>query len=105
MMQFTLSHEDIRSALAEHIRKKGVIGPIEFTIKTSRKGNRRSTAFVTVTDTPQQLSINLTNQPDDSVKAHINKILSENMEEETEEEDLVEEPEEIQSIQSKRLFA
>jgi hypothetical protein len=125
MMQFTLSHEDIRSALAEHIRKKGVVGPISFTIKTSRKGDKTSTAFVTVLDVPQvpvrnkvfedtpvetevpKVSAGLTNQPADPVKAHIDRILAERMDETEEEEDndYEEDSEEIQDIQTKRLFA
>lgn len=111
MMQFTLSHEDIRAALSEHIRKKGVVGPISFTIKTSRKGEKTSTAFVTVLNVPQQeevptVSAGLTNQPADPVKTHIDRILAERMDETKEEEAIEEDIGEIQeSQQFKKLFA
>lgn len=53
-MQFELTHQDLKEAIHEFIRKKGVAenNEIDMLIKTSRKGGRTSRAIITVLDTP-----------------------------------------------------
>lgn len=53
-MQFELTHQDLKEAIHEFIKKKGVAenNDIDMLIKTSRKGGRTSRAIITVLDTP-----------------------------------------------------
>ena len=53
-MQFELTHHDLKEAIHEFIKKKGVAenNEIDMLIKTSRKGGRTSRAIITVLDTP-----------------------------------------------------
>ena len=48
-MNFEISHEDIKSAFLSVVRSKGVNAvDIDFHIKTSRRGERRSRAIITI---------------------------------------------------------
>ena len=48
-MNFEISHEDIKSAFLSVVRSKGVNATdIDFHIKTSRRGGRRSRAIITI---------------------------------------------------------